>query len=319
MKSILAILLLLLLHGAAFACINEDEEEGGVPLPIALHFAPRDFKAEASTLKEKAERYLEMFGSSHEPKYKLGYSVHLIQLGEYDKALKVLKEMTYDPATRNWYSVAGNLGTLYELMGKNELAYEQIDRALKIRPEAHYGSEWIHRNILDVKRTPGKPASSQNLIETDFGDGIAPRSTLSQEDLDELSTHLRWQLHERMNFVHPKDSIVARLLFDLANIDLLLGRYDLALENYEWARKYGMEGELLEERIAYVPDAEQLAEQAKEITAREGREVAKLANKMEHERELAFWERLGGILYPVIALLGVGIYFLVQRLRKPKS
>lgn len=317
MKPILAVLLLLLLHGAAFACINEDEEKReGEPIQIALHFAPRDFKADASTLKEKAERYLEMFGRYNEPRYKLAYSVQLIQLGEYDKALKVLKEMAADPSTRSWYSVAGNLGTLYELMGKNELAYEQIDRALKIKPEAHYGSEWIHRNILDVKRTPGKPASSQNLIETDFGDGIAPLTKLSQEDLDELSTHLRWQLHERMNFVHPKDSIVARLLFDLANIDLLLGRYDLALENYEWARKYGMEGELLEERIAYVPDAEKNAEQAKEMAARAKEEKTRL--EKEAERDRAFWEQLGAMSFPVIALLGVGIYFLVQRLRKPK-
>ena len=316
MKPILAILLLLTLHGAAFACINDDEE--GEPLPIALHFAPRDFKAEASTLKEKAERYLEIIGRNNTPRYKLAYSVQLIQLGEYDKALKVLKEMTYDPSTRSWYSVAGNLGTLYELMGKNELAYEQIVRALKIKPEAHYGSEWIHRNILDVKRTPGKPASSQNLIETDFGDGIAPLTKLSQEDLDELSKHLRWQLHERMNFVHPQDSIVARLLFDLANIDLLLGRYDLALENYEWARKYGMEGELLEERIAYVPDAKQLAEQAKEMNARFEHESAQVAQSIAQDKSKSFWEQLGATLYPVIALLGVGIYFLVQRLRNPK-
>jgi tetratricopeptide (TPR) repeat protein len=317
MKPILAVLLLLLLHGAAFACINEDEEGVGEPLPIALHFAPRDFKAEASTLKEKAERYLEMFGRSNESKYKLVYSAQLIQLGEYDKALKVLKEMAADPSTRSWYSVAGNLGTLYELMGKNELAYQQIDRALKIRPEAHYGSEWIHLNILEVKRTPGKPASSQNLIETDFGDGIAPLSTLAQEDLDELSTHLRWQLHERMNFVHPQDSIVARLLFDLANIDLLLGRYDLALENYEWARKYGMAGELLEERIAYVPDAKKNAEQTKEMAARAKEEKTRL--EKEAERDRAFWEQLGAMSFPIIALLGVGIYFLVQRLRKRKS
>jgi tetratricopeptide (TPR) repeat protein len=317
MKSILAVLLLLMLNGAAFACLNEDDDEGGEPLPIALHFTPRDFKAEAPTLKQEAERFLQQTKKSDDPRFKLGYAVRLIQLGEYDNAQKVLQAMAADPATRQRYAVAGNLGTLYELMGKNELAYKEIVRALKIKPEAHYGSEWIHRNILDVKRTPGKPASSLNLIETDFGDGIAPRTTLSEEKLKDLSKHLRWQLHERMNFVHPEDSIVARLLFDLANIDLLLGYHDLALENYEWARKYGMEEELLEERIAYVPEAEKSAAQAKEITARAEKESAHVAQSIAQEE--AFWERLGGILFPVIALLGVGIYFLVQRLRKRKA
>jgi tetratricopeptide (TPR) repeat protein len=312
-----ALVLLMSLHATLHACLNEHEETL-IETPVPARLAPRDLKAEAPEIREKADQYLAEYKETNRMKEYQRYGVQLILLGKYEEAQKVFIRVSV--STDNWYSVAANLGTLNELRGEPEGAYHMIKRAIQINKNAHHGSEWIHLNILDVKRTPGRPASSKNLINTDFGTGVAPVTTLPVKRLEELSRHLRWQLNERMAFVHPNDSFVARLVFDLANVQVLLHEFDLARENYDWARKYGMTGELLDERVAYVDDAEDNARKAAEIDARAKAEAEKLKLEPRRtpEQEAAFWEQMGALSFSVVALLSIGIYFGIQRLRKKK-
>jgi tetratricopeptide (TPR) repeat protein len=312
MKHILSTIIFLFgLYIGASACLNEHEEPGPEQ-PLPRHLTPRDLKAEAPEIREKAAEHLARYKKTKRMVALQAHAVQLILLGRYDEALKALN--TVSLGTERWYSLAANRGTLFELRGENDYAYTCIKEAIRINPDAHWGSEWIHLNILKIKCFPSLAINSQNLIGTDFGSGTAPVSKVETAKLKALARQISYQLTERMAFIQPKDSAVACLLFDLANAQVLLGEYDLALENYEWARKYGMEGELLEERIAYLPDAEKNAKQAQELAERAEKEMSALSKKAEEDA--AFWERLGGIAFSVVALLAVGITFLVKSLRK---
>ncbi len=87
------------------------------------------------------------------------------------------------------------------------------------------------------------------MLNTEFGLDVRPVSTLSRDELYNLLHALYYQLNERVSFVKPKEPIVAQLLFDFGNIAFLLGYYPDALKDYERAKEYGFEDQLIELRI----------------------------------------------------------------------
>jgi len=66
--------------------------------------------------------------------------------------------------------------------------------------------------------------SSQNIINNDFGFESLPKTDLKEENLESLRYQIYFQLNERISFIKEKDKSIAVLLFDLANIDYLLGK-----------------------------------------------------------------------------------------------
>jgi len=171
----------------------------------------------------------------------------LIVLRKYDEALKLY--LNIEKSKPNRYSTASNLGTLYELMGENQKAYNWIKKSIAINPKSHKGSEWLHLKILEAKIKNLKDVSGQFLINTNFGTSHAPKTKLSQKDIDELAQSIYFQVNERMSFIEPKDKIISILLFELGNLAELLGKNSSALETYRTARKYGYEGDLIVERM----------------------------------------------------------------------
>lgn len=77
-------------------------------------------------------------------------------------------------------------------------------------------------------------------------------SDMTKEELTKLYLALYYQLNERITFIQPKDKIVAQLLFDLGNIEFLLGNYSEAVDDYRKARSYGFSSTLLKERIKHL-------------------------------------------------------------------
>lgn len=171
----------------------------------------------------------------------------LIVLRKYDEALKLY--LNIEKIKPNRYSTASNLGTLYELMGENQKAYNWIKKSIAINPKSHKGSEWLHLKILEAKIKNLKDVSGQFLINTNFGTSHEPKTKLSQKEIDELAQSIYFQVNERMSFIEPKDKIISILLFELGNLAELLGKNSSALETYRTARKYGYEGDLIVERM----------------------------------------------------------------------
>ncbi len=188
------------------------------------------------------------------------YGAMLVYNRQYADARTVFIEI--EAKQPGLYATAANLGTTYELLGRNDSALYWIEKAIAINPGSHDSSEWIHVNILKAKiEANGNDAwyATHHIVPVDMGDGEIPESKTSI-DLKTLETQLRYQLGERMSFVQPKDPVVAHLLFELGNITAVNMDVKSALLVYEQAIKYGYSSPVMTKRIAYFEALQQKAE-----------------------------------------------------------
>lgn len=180
------------------------------------------------------------------------YGAVLVYLGRYKEALKVFKEI--ESISPGRYETASNMGTVYELLGKNENAYKWIEKAIKIKPEAHDSSEWLHLKILEVKIKGNKYLKTNFLLGTNFGNKLIPESSLSNKQLNVLKFAIYSQLDERISFIKPPDPIVGLLLFELGNICAIVDDATSAYEIYQKASEYGYSSRLFDKRFKLVSD-----------------------------------------------------------------
>ncbi|MCE3226798.1 MAG: hypothetical protein K0S32_1349 [Bacteroidetes bacterium] len=188
----------------------------------------------------------------------------LIYNGEFLKAKKIFIEIENKSPGR--YMTASNLGTAYELLGQNDSAYYWIDKAIKMNPGSHEGSEWIHLKLLEEKiRSKGivKDLKPKNILGLDFGNEKIPLAP-KKANLDQLRNHLYHQLNERISFVKPKESIVAQLLFDLGNLNALTVDIRNGLKTLELAKEYGYSSPVLDQRIDYFSKLQKTADKENE-------------------------------------------------------
>lgn len=171
--------------------------------------------------------------------YKLlsDFAWKLAQKGEITAALTMLTALV--KKYPNEYNILANLGTVYELSGKPRSALEYLSRAIKISPDSHYGSEWIHIHILQVKLgekstydltgffaldKPGIPYSDQL-----YRKSINP-AQLGHFHRDTLMVHLAYQLHERMYFITANDELMGEMLYMFLQCMLMRGDKAYAAE-----------------------------------------------------------------------------------------
>ncbi|GAB4093789.1 tetratricopeptide repeat protein [Flaviaesturariibacter terrae] len=243
----LALLASTLVH----ACINaesrrlkdgtllyEDSTIAGRSLPVGHHILPANFEPVARSLQREFDR-------THDYAYLSDIGVLLVYQGRYAEARDLYRRIEREKPGR--YATASNLGTVYELMGRNDSALYWIRRAVAINPASHNGSEFIHVHILEAKVAGSSNPSSRELTGTDFGSGPLPVQAGGMPRY-ELAAALFFQLNERMTFIRNEDPIVARLLFDYGNIAFLERDSGLAREAYEAAGRYGFRDPLLARR-----------------------------------------------------------------------
>lgn len=251
------LIFILLTYGKTFACLNgetrklEDgtflyEDYDGL-VPHGHYFNNREELVKIITSLEqyyKATKNLNYLSDK-------GYV--LIVLGKYQEAIDLYKRI--EAIQPNRYSTASNIGTAYELIGKNTEALKWIEKAIKLNPDSHHKSEWIHGNILKAKLKGERYYTTDFILGFNFGNETIPETKLTKRELQDLRQSLYYQLNERVSFVEPKEKIVAQLLFELGNMAFLLGNKDEAYDNYKLAEKYGYDGDLLEKRtkIADIP------------------------------------------------------------------
>jgi hypothetical protein len=156
------------------------------------------------------------------------------------------------------YETAANIGTAYELMGRNKDALRWISECMKRNPMDHDGTEWLHAHILKAKlgQLP-KSAPGRSILNLDFGNDPLPRRPAQLPTgndgkpliLFDTAFALRYQLLERIGLVAAPDPIVAGLLLDWANFELLAGTVESADVLYDAALRYGSsEGPLIARR-----------------------------------------------------------------------
>jgi tetratricopeptide (TPR) repeat protein len=158
------------------------------------------------------------------------YAAALLHLGEIKPALAVLVRI--EQTSPGLYATATNLGTAYELAGKNEYALGWIRAGIRRNPQSHEGSEWVHAAILETKLALARNPDwlrTHSVLGLDFGTGKIPRMPRvfprdnTGKPTNALATReaIHIQMAERLQFVSPPEPIVGDLLFDYGNLLML--------------------------------------------------------------------------------------------------
>jgi hypothetical protein len=294
----------------SFGCLNGEtlELKNGVLLyqdseykdiPKGHDFYKNDFEAIIKDLRK-------LYKETNDIDYLSDIGVVLILQKKYNEAIKLYNQI--EKTHPNRYSTASNLGTIYELTGDNVNALKWIEKALKVNPISHNSSEWIHVNILKAK-VNNLIFSSQNIINNDFGFESLPKTDLKEENLESLRYQIYFQLNERISFIKEKDKSIAVLLFDLANIDYLLGKKSSQYkELYKMAVDYGFDEKFVEDRL----------------NAIEKHELSNKINSLERENKKVISKKLRDkknntnyILFLSFSItLSLILYFLFKKFKK---
>jgi tetratricopeptide (TPR) repeat protein len=172
-------------------------------------------------------------------KVRSDYGAVLVHLGRLQEALKIFQEIERRGAGD--YVTAANLGTTYELTGDNQDALIWIKQAVVRNPDSHYGTEWLHVNILEAKlaltRDP-RWLESHSVLGIYFGSSEEPVKQ-DREQMRRVQRALVYQLQERLEFVKPPDPIIADLLFDLGNVMAVSHTLEHGLPLYDLSLKFG--------------------------------------------------------------------------------
>jgi tetratricopeptide (TPR) repeat protein len=172
-------------------------------------------------------------------------AVCYIKLNRLDEAEKILSALLKRHPKD--YSVVVNLGTLFELQGKNEKALEYIKKAVAINPGSHGGSEWLHIKVLEFKV---KNVPQENIP----GEDILKLKSLKTNPYH-VAAEIEYQLQERIPFTQAPNLMMAKMLQEygdfLADSISLSGAYVM----YEIAMDYDRENilKLTKSRDALIP------------------------------------------------------------------
>jgi tetratricopeptide (TPR) repeat protein len=223
--------LLLLSYSAAFTCYNEY-----YALDAKGHFHQVDIgeiRFQKNFDQHKIERKLiqleEKLHTKADFKLLSDYGLYLVKGGKVKEARILFEALA--KAYPNEYSIIANLGTTYELLGENEKALEYIRKGLKINPNSHGGSEWIHVKILLAKIALNK---DPDYLKNTTVLNLSPK----QESSEAIRKQLYIQLKERFPFCKGPDPIMADLFIDLGDSYAETLSFEHAKGLYQIAKKY---------------------------------------------------------------------------------
>jgi tetratricopeptide (TPR) repeat protein len=150
------------------------------------------------------------------------YALLLSRIGKIKESLDILIKLNEQHP--NQYILIANLGTLYELNGKNEEALHWIQKAMKKNPDSHYGSEWVHVKILEAKLNIQKNPSwlkNNRILGIDFSKyEVVPLLSKVENEISTIGGAIAYQLHERIPYTPAPDPIVFQLLIDFAHLEI---------------------------------------------------------------------------------------------------
>jgi tetratricopeptide (TPR) repeat protein len=214
-----------------FLLENEDDE-GGTTLAYWTH------GFDNGGIKVNPESLLASYNKTKDYKYLSDYAWELVKNGQTKEAIDTLESLL--KTHPNEYNILANLGTAYEIVGNNTKALELLTKAVSINKDSHYGSEWIHLNILKHKINKDE-FPIEKIIDLGMDDPNSQWNTATWKyriPADSLLKSIAYQLHERISFIAPKDKIIGRLIFDFAEIIVKTRSIKEALPFYDYAMYY---------------------------------------------------------------------------------
>jgi tetratricopeptide (TPR) repeat protein len=253
MKILFTLFLLLAAAFMAMACLNyetavlkngviiyEDEEHGIIP--TGHNYIKHNYNKVIKDLDS-------LYNISKDVRYLSDKGYVLILQKKYKEAIQLY--LNIEKLKPNRYMTASNIGTAYELIGDNQNALKWMNKAFTLDNRGHKGSEWIHINILEAKIKGDSCINSKYLLKLDLGNKIAPNYIPEYKYYNRLRKHLYTQLQERVSFIKTKDKIMAQLLVDLGNLEIILADYQAAISIFKMAQQYGYDPEFISQKINF--------------------------------------------------------------------
>ncbi|MGX7667700.1 tetratricopeptide repeat protein [Flavobacterium pedocola] len=309
MKKHLLILILLFSVVKGYSCINGETKYVGDNIFVYEDYEGRIPKGHVFLIDdfENVRKQLDsLYAKTKKIEYLSDKGYIMILEGKYQEALSLYLQIESKFPGR--YSTASNIGTIYELLGENQKALEWINKAIKINPNSHQGSEWLHSKILEAKIKGEACYNDDFFIGVDFGKYDVPVSNLSNNQKERLVSSLYFQLNERISFIKPKDKIIGILLFELGNLSMLDKDYRSANEILKMAKDYGCGDSVLDSRIAYT----------------NGFLAARVMSETSHYEPVRYVEHynIEKTILLILCLLPIPIlliYFIRKRMKRSKS
>lgn len=146
------------------------------------------------------------------------YAWNELRVGNKTNAVKLLEKLY--AKYPNEYNIVANLGTAYEVTGKDAKALELLKKAVAINAASHYNSEWIHIKILEQKlgAKPDYKAIIGLKAGEDYAGWLATKTNGTTIPSDSLLHQVAYQLHERIFFIPPVNAVVGQLVLDFADL-----------------------------------------------------------------------------------------------------
>ncbi len=131
----------------------------------------------------------------------------------------------------------------YEVNGNIEKALEYIKKGMKLNPDSHNGSEWVHVKILETKL---KLRDDENYLSNNTVLNLSKYDHLEPLIRDQINIQVR----ERFPFSPKPNQIMASLLIDLGDCYSQTSSIEFAKTLYTIAREYhGAKAEMVEAKI----------------------------------------------------------------------
>lgn len=257
LKTFIFTLVILTYSNPSFSCVNEYRSliEGNI---VYKSVFPRFQPTRDLSNKIELESKLKLAEKNYKKRKTIenysDYGAELLYSGKYKEAEKIYKEI--EKKDKGRYITYSNLGTLYELIGKDKEALDFIQKSYEINSDSHSGSEWIHIEILKEKikaKGNDKYFLEHNILDNAgyyFGKDVIPSypKSYTKDDIERTKEELRVQLQERTSFINPQNILVGQLFFELGNMEALVTDVHRALEMYELSEKYGYSNVVMELR-----------------------------------------------------------------------
>lgn len=227
------------LNSLTWACLNEynvnergieNDEYAGLPVfyrSFDTAFARQEIARVDLTVK-----------SNYDYQVLSDAGIQLTKLRRYKEALDLFRWLIHRYPEA--YQINANLGTLYEINGQIDSAYFRIRKSLELNPDSHFGSEWVHLAILNVKkrlqRTPDWLLNHQ-VLGLGLTDTVPNFSQAHDQILDTIR-QITYQLEERIPFTPDEDLIVANILMELGDLLRIHISVEDAFVAYKMAAHY---------------------------------------------------------------------------------
>lgn len=245
MKKILVLVVGISMFQLAFGCGNEYGYSLSGKRIFTRYFYLTDGMKQFDTvfineklLKLKAESI------SHPEDYKVwsDISVNLMKLGQADSALQILLPLYQQHL--NEYNIIANIGTSYELIGELDSALKYISLGYELNKDSHFGSEWVHIEILKAKlkekKSPGWLKTHRILDVSELV--VRVDANHSSNEVRKINDHISYQIRTRVPFTPAPNQVISNLLVSLGDFNFQVGTYENALLAYTYAIDFQIDG-----------------------------------------------------------------------------